>query len=817
MKMLFTLLCFVLAFTFANANLTEFKFNQFSNFKYQNKNVSIQHKAYTIDSEILKNMAGKNEFIITQFPVNQFENANLIVRKVRNIFDNNSKFYRGNELVSAPDLQTYQGFVEGKQNSKVLITIVNGLMFTIVEDKTETAYFFPSVSNNSEYVLNYSSDINVPGFTNENDTQDDYKFLMELKNRISKNEKVLSNDLLELELAYEADTEVFKSTGRNLEKAQSYIITILTQVSRLYEQFIDVRIKLTWLKIWTESPSDPYNSQGDWTTILDKVKTYWEENYQDVQRDVYHVSTSISYGGGGYGYFNALCGNKSFGMALTSLQGANNLPTFNFSYDVYIVAHELGHNFNAQHTHSCFWNNIPLDTCVVDKTCLPAGQQALPNLGSIMSYCVGTNNQAGLGYQVRMIFRPENIAIMRAVAEQAECLSKVEDAHLLLLSPAGQEVFTDIDTLHIRWKAYNSTGIDINYSTNAGQSWELLEQNVNPEITDYIWKIPQICSIKMLIRINDSKNPALADTSLLNFSIIMDDAEKMVAYYPLDGNGNDEQICHLYNAISVNNVQYNKDRFTHDNKALELNGANYLKADGFNTSFDELTVTFWVNPANLTGNQHLVGTNWAEAWSFSAYYWGQLGLSFYVDGKGSPEQIWGGVLEINKWSYIAFTFDGKNVRIYVDGVMKAEKVWDNPVTLNKFANTPLYIGARKDNDFFSGKLDEVKIFKRALSLDEIMARVDVEDFDGKYNMMFATSPNPAKKNLNLYFLSEQNESISFEIFNLLGESIKKTNEKYYSEGHHTEVIDISNLSSGVYLCIMTSGSRVEMRKIVVME
>jgi hypothetical protein len=816
MKILVTLLCFVLAFTSANANLTEFKFNQFSNFKYQNKNASIQHKAYSLDSEILKNMAGKNEFIITQFPVNQFENANLIVRKVRNVFDNNSKFYRGNELVSAPDLQTYQGFVEGKQNSKVLITIVNGLMFAIVECNDESAYFFPAVSNNSEYVLNYASDINVPGFINENDTQDDYIFLMELKNRISKNEKVLSKDLLELELAYEADTEIFKASGSNFEKAQSYIITLLTQVSRLYEQFIDVRIKLTWLKVWTDSPADPYNAKGDWVPLRDKALIYWSDNYSDVPRDIYHVSTSIGYGGGGFGYLDALCGNKYYGMAVTSLQGANGLPTFNFSYDVYIVAHELGHNFNAQHTHSCFWNNIPLDTCVVDNACLSQGTQAKPNPGSIMSYCGGTNNQAGLGYQVRMIFRPENIAIMRAVAEQVECLSKVEDAHLLLLSPAGQEVFTDIDTLHIRWKAYNSTGIDINYSTNAGQTWELLEQNVNPEITDYIWKIPQICSNKMLISINDSQNSALADTSLLTFTISIEDPEKLVAYYPLDGNGNDEQICHLYNANAFNNVQYTQDRFTHDNKAIQFSGANYLQADGFNSSFDELTITFWLNVSNLSGSQHLVGTNWGEGWSFSTYYWGQLGFSLYVDGKGAPDQIWGGSLDANKWYYAAFTFDGKKAKIYVDGAMRAEKVWDNPVTLNKFANTPLYIGARKDNDFFSGKLDEVKIFKKALSLEEIMSMVDVNDFEGSYST-FTIFPNPANKNLNLYFSAEQSESISFEIQNLLGESIKKISGKYYSEGHHLEIIDISDLSAGIYFCTMKAGSRIETKKIVIME
>ena len=71
-----------------------------------------------------------------------------------------------------------------------------------------------------------------------------------------------------------------------------------------------------------DSPADPYNSQGNGVTLADSVKAYWKANYQNVKRDLAYVMTSfISYGGGGYGYYNALCGgNGDYSYSASSVQ-----------------------------------------------------------------------------------------------------------------------------------------------------------------------------------------------------------------------------------------------------------------------------------------------------------------------------------------------------------------------------------------------------------------------------------------------------------------------------------------------------------------
>jgi hypothetical protein len=84
------------------------------------------------------------------------------------------------------------------------------------------------------------------------------------------------------------------------------------------------------------------------------------------------------------------------------------------------------------------------------------------------------------------------------------------------------------------------------------------------------------------------------------------------------------------------------------------------------------------------------------------------------------------------WHHVAATFDGENLKIYVDGAPQKQTV---PCRGEIVANTdPLTIGLnrsdpspREKNQSFEGAIDEVMIFNRALSADEIKAMVTAVD------------------------------------------------------------------------------------------
>jgi hypothetical protein len=75
------------------------------------------------------------------------------------------------------------------------------------------------------------------------------------------------------------------------------------------------------------------------------------------------------------------------------------------------------------------------------------------------------------------------------------------------------------------------------------------------------------------------------------------------------------------------------------------------------------------------------------------------------------------------WYHLAGTFDNETYKLYING--KLIKIGACSSALNFSDQNPLLIGGNSNNqnqslvDCFKGTIDEVKIYKRALSLAEI--------------------------------------------------------------------------------------------------
>ena len=73
-----------------------------------------------------------------------------------------------------------------------------------------------------------------------------------------------------------------------------------------------------------------------------------------------------------------------------------------------------------------------------------------------------------------------------------------------------------------------------------------------------------------------------------------------------------------------------------------------------------------------------------------------------------------------KWYHVAVTFDGKTLRIYINAQLNGELPNDVPITS---AEADLVIGQG-----FSGIIDDVRIYNKALSQDEIEAAMSFADY-----------------------------------------------------------------------------------------
>ncbi|MHC4965032.1 MAG: M12 family metallo-peptidase, partial [Planctomycetota bacterium] len=166
-----------------------------------------------------------------------------------------------------------------------------------------------------------------------------------------------------VQLAVETDWEF---TGDLFEgdpdASTAYATELIAAVSEIYLRDVDVTLLISYLSIWADA-NDLW-TQSSIFDQLDQFQDYYETNMQHIERHTAHfLSGRALTGAGGVAYLPGLCnGEWAYGLS-AHLNGffpyplEDNHPQ---NWDVVVVAHELGHNFGAPHTHSM---DPPIDEC----------------------------------------------------------------------------------------------------------------------------------------------------------------------------------------------------------------------------------------------------------------------------------------------------------------------------------------------------------------------------------------------------------------------------------------------------------------------
>jgi hypothetical protein len=214
-------------------------------------------------------------------------------------------------------------------------------------------------------------------------------------------------------------------------------------------------------------------------------------------------------------------------------------------------------------------------------------------------------------------------------------------------------------------------------------------------------------------------------------------AKGLIAYYPFNGNFNDES-GNGNNATAKNGAFLTTDFLGRSNKAAGFDGADdYLIVPGSNKlNADTITVSFQVmvntmNRRHVTvsrinfetgqslayGIHHSLPTD--NKWNFgvtpgtddcSKLYPYDTSLAVYSKGP----------IQAGRWYNIIASFVGGVQKIYVDGVLQSTTT-RTFTKAKKCNNADLMIGGWWKNDLVSidGKIDEVRLYNRALSDCEI--------------------------------------------------------------------------------------------------
>lgn len=224
----------------------------------------------------------------------------------------------------------------------------------------------------------------------------------------------------------------------------------------------------------------------------------------------------------------------------------------------------------------------------------------------------------------------------------------------------------------------------------------------------------------------------------------------LVAYYPFNGNAKDESGNN--NRTIFCNATLTSDKYGKSKSAYSFNGKNQFvrisNSAALNNMTKQITLSCRVqvngfyqgtchwNRIINKGSDYASGNYWlgfcddaylnvsaCEAKSVDEAHQTFHGTAFYEDwGSGKAETF----VNTGRWYNLTYTCDGSYNKLYVD--CKLVEKW-KATTNGIINNADLFFG-KLDNPqypyWFNGILDEVRIYNRALSTDEIFALCEKE-------------------------------------------------------------------------------------------
>jgi hypothetical protein len=184
-------------------------------------------------------------------------------------------------------------------------------------------------------------------------------------------------------------------------------------------------------------------------------------------------------------------------------------------------------------------------------------------------------------------------------------------------------------------------------------------------------------------------------------------------------------------------------------KALEFDGVDEYVDCGNDESLDPthaITIEAWVKPNNITVNQRIVDKFYYSGYSFLLDY--MSGATdkgealFQLKTINGIVQFLACKMAIGEWQHMVAVYDGSKMYIYRNGISQGTPLEQNGTIVNYNGNLSIGRNGAINYEYFNGSIDEIRIYNRALTSDEIKTHYEeikpAEELFTKEKIVFAS-------------------------------------------------------------------------------
>jgi hypothetical protein len=277
----------------------------------------------------------------------------------------------------------------------------------------------------------------------------------------------------------------------------------------------------------------------------------------------------------------------------------------------------------------------------------------------------------------------------------------------------------------------------------------------------------------------------------------------LVGWWPFNGNANDESGNG--NNFNINGALINSDRYGMPNSCYYFDGIDdYLFASGDNLPAAERSVSLWYNSIVVQNQPILIGYGGGvcgQSW-FQGFNISQTGGIVIAAHCGINELITPyNINQITGWHNLLITNMQSGMRLYLDGLqIDSIPIFNNST---QTIGTQLAIGVNVspngqapytdiNSSFFNGWLDDIAIYNRALTPEEITALYNASATNGGGGNNTASANVPQGISYQAVARNPQGQPLTNTAlqvkFTLLSDSLTGTAE--YSELHSLTTNDL---------------------------